>query len=80
MPHQPGADDAVAGIDEEAHIAKLAQHEMPPCGERIGDDFAQHRPSDQDGFEHRLAERATAAPVGSLDLSPGRNFGQADAH
>src|SRR5229473_7868707 len=79
MPHQPGTDDAVAGIDEEAHVAKLAQHEMPARGERVHDDAAQQRPSDQNGLEHRLAQRAAAATVRSSDLSPGRNLRQADA-
>src|ERR1700730_4490355 len=79
MPHQPGADHAVAGIDEEAHVAELAQHEMPARGECVHDDPAQQRPSDQNGLEHCLAQCAAAAPIRSSDLSPGRNLGQADA-
>jgi len=46
VPHQPGADHAIARIDEEAHVAELAQHEVPARGERVHHDVAQHRPAD----------------------------------
>ena len=73
MPHEPGTDHAVAGIDKEADIAKLAQHEMPARSERIREDLAQSRPADQNGLQHRLAQSAPATLVHRSDLTPGGN-------
>jgi len=74
VPHQPSADHAVARIDEETHVAELAQHEVPARGKRVHHDVAQHRPADQNRFEHRLPKRAAAAAVSTSDLAPCRHF------
>src|SRR5499427_5192571 len=74
VPHQPGADHAVARIDEEAHVAELAQHEVSARGERVHHDVAQHRPTDQNRFEHRLPKRPAAAAICTSNLAPCRHF------
>ena len=74
VPHQPGADHAVTRIDEEAHVAELAQHKVPARGERVHDDVAQHRPADQNRFEHRLPKRPAAAAICTSNLAPCRHF------
>ncbi len=71
VPHQPGADHPVGRIDEKPHVAELAEDEMAARGERVHDGVAQHRPADQERFEHRPPQRAAAAAVGPLDLAPG---------
>src|SRR5262249_6142474 len=72
VPHQPGADDAVARVDEEADIVELAQHEMPARGERIHHHVTQHGPTDEKRLKYRLAQRTPAPAIGTSDLAPGR--------
>ncbi len=71
VPHQPGADHPIGGIDEEAHVAELAEHELTACRQRLHDGVAQHRPADQQRLEHRAPQRPPATTVGPFDLAPG---------
>ena len=73
VPHGPCSYHAVGGIDEEARIAKIAEHEVAARSERVHDGVAQHRTADQQRLEHPLPQRAAAAAVGSFDLAPRRH-------
>jgi hypothetical protein len=70
MPHQPGADHPIRRIDEQTHIAELAEHEVPARRERPHDGVAQHRSPDQQRLEQRAPQGAPAAMVGSAEPSP----------
>src|SRR5262249_19114115 len=44
------------------------------------DDVAEHRPADQNRFEHRLPKRAAATAVSTSDLAPCRHSVVPTAH
>ena len=63
-----GADHPVARVDKEAHVAEIAEHEVPAGGERVHHGLAQRAISDQDGLQQATAQRAAAA----LECAPYR--------